>query len=289
MIACLSLVLLMSSCGGLQQDGGSHESDEFERRAREVAERWQGSAEDRAWREGFVALEVLNPYGWARVGDIPAWVNRSSHNGAWRLAAKLPAGSPARADVRWPDGEVTQVPLITAARAYAEFSKPAGLIEEECPAKGCRPLRVTGAKLGEVPLETSRGTIQVPAWLFTVEGVEQKKTHVAVDPSAVTARPERVQGSSEEVDAFDLVAGKPHELLLRYGYGTCDTVHGVRAYETDQLVVVDVDKENTGAGKVCPAVLGSAKSTVTLARPLGDRLVLDSGTGLPVLRGLNRR
>lgn len=30
-------------------------------------------------------------------------------------------------------------------------------------------------------------------------------------------------------------------------------------------------------------------TTITLARPLGDRLVLDSGTGAPVLPGLNRR
>ncbi|WP_433418615.1 hypothetical protein ACQP1V_03150 [Microtetraspora malaysiensis] len=275
MIAYLFLVLLLSSCGGVPQasPGGSHggSSDEFEARAQKVAERWQGSADDRAWRKGFVALEVLNPQGWAHVGRIPAWVNRSSHNGAWRLAAKLPKDSPDRADVRWPDGEVSQVPLITAASAYAEFSKPAGLIEEECPAKGCRPLRVTGARMGKVPLETSRGTIQVPTWVFTVEGVEQ------------------VQGDVEEVMAFDRVAGKPNQLLLLYGYGACDTIHGARAYETDRLVVVDVDERRSDSAGVCPAILKTATITATLARPLGDRLVLDSGTGLPVLRGLSRR
>ncbi|MBB5784479.1 hypothetical protein [Nonomuraea jabiensis] len=52
--------------------------------------------------------------------------------------------------------------------------------------------------------------------------------------------------------AFDLVDGKPHELLLRYGYGACDTVHGARAYETGQLVVVDVDEEDSSSGKPCP-------------------------------------
>ncbi|MFC7641141.1 hypothetical protein ACFQX6_09215 [Streptosporangium lutulentum] len=202
-------------------------------------------------------------------------------------ASELPADSPARADLRWPDGKVSQVPLITAASAYAEFGKSASFIEEECPARGCRPLRVSGAELGEVPLETSRGTVRVPAWLFTVEGVEQKKVHVAVDPSAVTARPERAQGDIEEVMAFDLVAGKPDELLLRYGYGACDSVHGARAYETDQLVVVDVDEE--GSSGACLAILKTATITVTLARPLGDRLVLDSGTGLPVVRRANRR
>jgi hypothetical protein len=50
--------------------------------------------------------------------------------------------------------------------------------------------------------------------------------------------PERIPGGTEEVMAFDLVAGKPEELLLRYGYGACDTVHGVRAYETDQMIPV---------------------------------------------------
>ncbi|SDI55214.1 hypothetical protein SAMN05421869_10698 [Nonomuraea jiangxiensis] len=283
MIACLSLVLLLCSCGWVApvSSGG------FEERAREVAARWQGSADDQAWRRGFVALETLNPHGWAHVDQVPAWVNTSSHNGAWRLATELPAGSPRDADVRWPDGEVTRVPLVTAARAYQEFSKPADLIEEECPAKGCRPLRVTGAELGRVPLRTSRGTIQAPAWLFTVEGVEQRKVHVAVDPSAVTARPERAQGDAEEVMAYDLVTGRPHDLRLQYGHGACSTVRGARAYETGQVVVVGVDEESLDSDTVCPAILKTDTTTVTLAGPLGDRLLLDSGTGLPVLRGLN--
>lgn len=87
--------------------------------------------------------------------------------------------------------------------------------------------------------------------------------------------------------AFEL--GKPDELLLRYGYGACDTVHGARAYETDHVVVVDVKLEDINSGEPCPAILRSAMTTITLARPLGDRLVLDSGTGAPVLPGLNRR
>ncbi|WP_152990714.1 hypothetical protein [Sphaerimonospora mesophila] len=282
-IACLSLVLLLSSCSWFHRVSPGA----FEVHARELAARWQGSADDRAWREGFVPLEAMNPRGWARVGRVPHWVNISAHNGAWQLATKLPANSPTHADVRWPDGSASQVPLITAASAYTEFSKPADFIEEDCPTKGCRPLRVAGAELGEVPLKTSRGTIQVPAWLFTVEGVEQKYVHVAVAPSAVTARPERVPGGDEEVMAFDLIADKPNELLLEYGYGACDSIHGARAYETDQLVVVDVDEE--GSDELCLLMLKTATITVTLTRPLGDRLVLDYGTGLPVVRGVRRR
>ncbi|MFF3669583.1 hypothetical protein [Microtetraspora malaysiensis] len=69
----------------------------------------------------------------------------------------------------------------------------------------------------------------------------------------------------------------------------CDTIHGARAYETDRLVVVDVDERRSDSAEACPAILKTDTITITLARPLGDRLVLDSGTGLPVLRGLSRR
>ncbi|MFF4622323.1 hypothetical protein [Nonomuraea jabiensis] len=274
---CLAL-LLAASCSWSHRVSPGR----FEARAREVVARWDGSAGDRAWRSGFVPLGGLqNPGGWT---DPPAWAALSAHNGVWKLAAELPANPLTAARLRWPDGSVSEVPLVTAADAYAGLSKPADFIEEECPAKGCRPLRVTGAELGETTLATSRGTIRVPAWLFSVKGVGPKYVYVAVAPSAVTARPQAAEGGSEEVMGFDLVAGKPRDLLLEYGHGSCDRVHGARAYETGKLVVVDVDEE--GSSGPCNLMLNIARTTVTLARPLGDRLVLDSGTGLPVVRGV---
>jgi hypothetical protein len=277
-IAGLCLVLLLASCTWSNRVSPGR----FEARAREVVARWDGSAGDRAWRSGFVLLGGLQDRGgWT---DPPLWVTLSTENSVWKLAAELPAGPLADAPVRWPDGSVSEVPLVTAIDAYAEFTRPADFIEEECPAKGCRPLRVTGAELGETTLETSRGTIRVPAWLFTVKGVESKFVYVAVAPSAITPRPQAAEGGSEEVKGFDLVAGKPHDLLLEYGYGSCDRVHGARAYETGKLVVVDVDEE--GSGGICDLALHMDTTTVTLTRPLGDRLVLDSGTGLPVVRGV---
>ncbi|MFF4772497.1 hypothetical protein ACFY05_06525 [Microtetraspora fusca] len=38
------------------------------------------------------------------------------------------------------------------------------------------------------------------------------------------------------------------------------------------------------SGRPCTLELIKARTTVTLTRPLGDRLLFDSGTGLPVLR-----
>ncbi|WP_030453561.1 hypothetical protein [Herbidospora cretacea] len=273
----LSLVLLLVSCDS---------AADFEGRAREVAARWQGSADDRAWRTGFVPLGVLNPYGWI-TGRLPYWAARSAHNKAWRLAVTLPAQVPSPAPVRWPDGSVSHVPLVSAAAAYAEVTGGSHLIEDPCPAKGCRRLVFTGVTLGAVPMETSRGTIQAPVWRFTAEGLDQPFFRVAVDPSAVTPRPRRAQGDLERVMAFELVPGRPKDLLVRYGHGACETVEKVLVHETDQVVVVGVTASPTGAG-ACPAILKTATATVTLGRPLGDRLVLDSGGGLPVLPGVKR-
>ncbi|MCC5578197.1 hypothetical protein IMZ11_21460 [Microtetraspora sp. AC03309] len=48
-----------------------------------------------------------------------------------------------------------------------------------------------------------------------------------------------------------------------------------------------MDEEDSG--ETCPAILKTATITVTLARSLGERLVLDAGTGLPVVQGVKRR
>ncbi|MFC4898216.1 hypothetical protein ACFQVD_27940 [Streptosporangium amethystogenes subsp. fukuiense] len=269
----LSLALLLSACGYNGMSPG-----EFQDRAGEVAERWHDSEEDRAWRTGFVPLEDLDIQPRER---IPDWVPLSVHNGAWSLDVELPADTPPSRRMSWPDGSTLTVPLVTAATAYAERSKAADFIDEECPPGGCTPLRVTGAELGEVPLRTSRGTIQVPAWHFTVKGVKERFSRVAVHPSQISPRPARREGEHEEVMAFDLTPAKPRDLLLRYGHGSCDQIHGARAYETEDLVVVDVDEETSD--RLCNLMLLTARITITLNKPLGNRLLLDSGTGLPVL------
>ncbi|WP_062434458.1 hypothetical protein [Herbidospora daliensis] len=274
----LSLVLLLVSCDS---------TGDFEGRARQVAAEWQGSAADRAWRTGFVPLGVLNPYGWI-TGRLPSWANRSAHNKAWQLAVTLPSQAPSPAPVRWPDGTVSRVPLVSAAAAFAEVSGSSHLIEDPCPAKGCRRLVFTDVTLGSVPMETSRGTIQAPAWRFTAEGLDEPFFRVAVDPSVVTPRPQRVKGEHERVMAFDLVPGRPGDLLVRYGYGACEAVEKVLVHETDRVVVVGVEASPMPDRDTCPSILKSATATVTLARPLGDRLVLDSGSGLPVVQGLKR-
>ncbi|MFC4059082.1 hypothetical protein ACFOWE_12295 [Planomonospora corallina] len=269
----LSLALLLAGCGGGRMSEG-----EFQDRARTVAGRWQDSLADRAWRRGFMPLESLEDGSrWER---LPAWASLSDHNGVWTLETDLPERAPRARELRWPDGSAQTVPLASAAEAYAKLSEPDGFIEEECPPAGCRKLRVTGAELGEVPLLTSRGRVRVPAWHFTVKGVEERFTRVAVHPSVISPRPVPREGEHEEVTAFAPVPGEDRRLLLTYGHGDCDRTHGARAYETRHLVVVDVDVES-GDG-MCTLRLKIDQITVTLDAPLGDRVLLDAGNGLPV-------
>ncbi|GAA3510339.1 hypothetical protein FHR32_003450 [Streptosporangium album] len=276
----LSLVLLLSAGGS-----DSHTSSEkFQDRAREVMDRWRGSEIDRAWRDGFVPLAGLDiAPEWLH---IPDWVGVSKTNGAWALDVDLPAESPTSTQLRWPDGSTMTVPLITAATAYVELSKPDDFIEEDCPPDGCTTLRVTGAEPSDVPLLTSRGMIQVPAWHFTVKGVEEKFIYAAIPPSATTSRPTPQEGEYGEVMAFEPVPGKPRDLLLQFGHGACDDIHGARVHETRDIVVVDVDV--TFSGGSCQDILLFAQTTITLSKPLGSRILLDSGTGLPVTLGIQR-
>ncbi|GAA2354479.1 hypothetical protein GCM10010404_03090 [Nonomuraea africana] len=270
----LAALPLTSGCAFLD---GRRSAAEFEDRAEEVMERWRGSTADRNWRQGFVPLE---DFDLAPDRPSPMWAGLSAHNGVWEPDVELPSAPPRPATLRWADGSTLTVPLVSASAAFAELSRPANFIDEECPATGCRALRVVGASLVEVAFRTSRGITQVPAWEFTVKGVKGTFRRVAVDPSAIRPRPTARPEESEEVRAYLLTA--PDALLLGYGHGACTRRHGVRAHESADLVVVDAYEES-GSGP-CPAVLRLAQAAVKLGRPLGDRLVLDSGTGLPVVR-----
>ncbi|MCT9933755.1 hypothetical protein N5079_26430 [Planotetraspora sp. A-T 1434] len=271
-------LMLLSACGSMQASTTTT-MDDFTARAREVAERWQASKEDRAWREGFVPLQnlALEP-DWQR---MPDWVPVSELNSVWKLEADLPSQQPAPAILSWEDGSTLTVPVVPATAAFARLSKPNDFVDEKCPAKGCRPLRVIGAVMGEATVTTSRGQVRVPTWEFTVKGVREPFRRVAVDPSAMSVPPKVRQGELQEVFTYETPT--PYELEMRYGHGTCDTTRGARAYETPHVVVVDVDvRDNV---RVCNAMMRVDRISVKLGGALGDRLVLDSSSGLPLLRG----
>ncbi|MFU8870489.1 hypothetical protein [Micromonospora sp. SL4-19] len=148
----------------------------------------------------------------------------------------------------------------------------------------CVPLTVTGVKLGSAPARTSRGLAEVPAWLFTVAELRVPVARLAVAQRAVGARPEAVAPDRPlpdgvvAVQTLDAVDGA--RLDYRVGVGACDSDVTPLVLERDDVVVL-------GGGvirstEMCTAQLVAKPASVTLKAPLGDRVVLDVGSGIPI-------
>ncbi|MEH1097767.1 hypothetical protein [Micromonospora sp. CPCC 205561] len=311
----LPLLMIVAGCAaagtepGPAPAGSDAGQDAFAKRATEVAGAWRPAP---VWGSGYVPLQDPT----VLLGD-PGFTPETEaafRSGWYRDQVDLPAGKPADGTIRFPDGTLT-VPLVDAATAYGELDHgdppqctgrpkgPAGpkypgrpgaggpTVEpgpdgpvSSAPQAGCVPLTVTAVTLGTAPVRTSRGEAQVPAWLFTVEGLSARVARLAVAPQAVTApsapsvpaapAPEGVLG------AQDLRAVDGATLTWRLGAGACDSGFAPLVRETDDAVVVG-GSAVTATGP-CNAMLKLEPVTATLKAPLGDRPVLDVLTGAPL-------
>jgi hypothetical protein len=257
----------------------------FVARARQVTAQWDRSHAARAWRAGLVLMDAsdLTPVpskGFSTGGEKLAFMS-----GHFRLAGVLPAG-PLPGMVRWANGTTLRLPLLSARAAFAELAA-----ERPCAVpNACGQLTVTGAEPGVVTVRTSRGPASVPAWRFTVAGLGWKVSEVAVARSAFVVLPgygpipsagRNTQGVSE----LTAVSGNGRALRLIFIGGGCDAAWGAYTYESGSTVVVG-SWERSSANGPCPAVGIGRTARVTLAHPLGTRVVLDVASGLPLVPGL---
>ncbi|MDG4808039.1 hypothetical protein O7634_14885 [Micromonospora sp. WMMD1120] len=277
-------------------------AEAFETRAARVAEAWRPGPD---WRTGYVPLE-----GPTLLTGDPRFTTDTEtafRAGWYRSRVPIP---PARVggEIRFPDGRLT-LPLVSAAEAYRELDQgdplpcpgrpkrpglpsPGGPTVEPGPdgwttsgtQTACLPLTVTAVTLGAVPVRTSRGEAQVPAWLFTVEELATPVVRLAVAPAAVRPVPEPTAPGQPlpngMVGAQDLGAVDGSRLTVRLGVGACDTDVTPLVWERPEVVVVG--GRVTRATGECIDVLKLEPVTVTLTAPLGARPVLDVATGRPL-------
>lgn len=278
----------------------THRAEAFDQRAARVAEAWQPG---RDWLTGYVPLEGPT----VLTGDPRFTPDTETAFRAGWYRAQVPI-SPMRVsgEIRFPDGRLT-LPLVSAAEAYRQLDQgdpvpcpgrpkrpglptPGGPTVEPGPdgwttstpaQTACLSLTVTGVTLGTVPVRTSRGEAQVPAWLFTVEELATPVARLAVAPTAVGRVPEPTAPAGPLPDglvpAQDLAAVDGARLTVRLGVGACDSAITPLVWERPDVVVVGGSV--TRATDVCPAILKMEPVTVTLAAPLGARPVLDVSTG----------
>ncbi|WP_369199295.1 hypothetical protein [Streptomyces sp. PU-14G] len=144
-------------------------------------------------------------------------------------------------------------------------------------------LRVTGAKLGEMSVTTSRGTAKVPAWLFSLEGYDTPLKQAAVIPSGLPRSPVRpVAGGPSRLDGLVRYSVDERAVTVISSHGDCDDGSAVDVLETSRSVVLSAFVKGRRGG-LCTKQAKLQQVTVRLAQPVGDRVLLDAHTGQPVL------
>ncbi|MET9890322.1 hypothetical protein ABZZ47_08890 [Streptomyces sp. NPDC006465] len=252
-------------------------SDNRERaeRARRVSEAWDGSEAAKAWQEGYFPLDDpirLPEDAFHNNADKLAYQNRNVE-----LRGKLPDSSAKKGKIRWRAGGALTVSIDSAQTSYEGLAQ----------GKATRAaLVITGARLGERTLLTSRGPATVPAWHFTLKGYDTPLVRVAV---AGPAKPPKSPIKSLKLPSDVLwplgglvsVSKDGRRVTVRAQHGACDDGPVVDVRETAGSVVLSGWIRGRSDGP-CTKDLLAKEVTVKLDRPVGERLLLDAYTGGPV-------
>ncbi|MER8007561.1 hypothetical protein [Streptomyces sp. NPDC094149] len=276
MLLSVLALLTAGGCGGeLAAGGGPGSQRTSQARARAVAEAWRGSEAAEAWTKGYHPLGdvVQLPDGAFRTdADKRAYATEN-----FVLRTTLPTVAARTGRVRWSHGGSLTLPLTGAREAYDSLARGGN----DGP-----HLTVTDARLGETTLLTSRGPATVPAWLFTIEGYDTPLKRVALDPSRPAAPPIRPAAKVPSDELWPLgrlmnVARDGRSLTVIAEHGGCDEGPAVGVLETDDSVVLSASITGRKGG-ICTSEMIGEPRTVTLKRPLGDRILLDAFTGRPL-------
>ncbi|MFG2074228.1 hypothetical protein [Nonomuraea maritima] len=237
---------------------------------------WRTSGAAEIWRAGFVPTEGLNKIP----RDVRKRISRDEEFG-FAVAGPLPA-TPHRAQIRWDDGSTLRVPVISARQALIALSP----YEQEASAQDERAYKLTAATFTTTRLRTLRGMATVPAWRMRFSNLPGPIVRVAVDRRTLGTVEDAIGDHlPADINGFEVLDERT--LQVTYEYGICSrrrppTVHP-RAEEWSDVVVLGVEvQEQHPSGGMCAGVGAFGTGVVRLEKPLGDRVVLDARSRLPV-------
>jgi hypothetical protein len=144
-------------------------------------------------------------------------------------------------------------------------------------------LETTGVRLGSGLFLTDRGWRELPAWLFTLAGVENPATVLAIAPSAIYSAPVTTGGFSRAQTGATIEHGRT--LVANFagaqsGSGPCTASYSLSVKESKEAVAVVVVAHPHESGAVaCTAVGYPRHASARLKAPLGGRVVVDATTG----------
>jgi hypothetical protein len=285
-LAAAALVALATACAQTPSGGTAAPAappsaavNAFHHRAAEVADAWERAGLTKSSRLGFVPLDPDRIVLPADPGFTAA--SKRAFTARFFTTHTKPPKAPARGHVTFLDGTSMAVGLVSPADALADLTKTTG-----DPCNGCQPLEITKIALGAVTVLTMRGNASVPAWMLTIAGLKAPFGYMAVAdadtkpipkssaPGMAAARQHGIVG------AANLISVDGTTVRFTLGVGDCDENITPLVYETADTVVLG-GWVTTPTG-VCDLLLKAQPVMITVARPVGDRALLDALTGEPL-------
>ncbi|MGH8571461.1 MAG: hypothetical protein ACREX8_02645, partial [Gammaproteobacteria bacterium] len=281
---------------GQVQLGGSGLPDEhvlMQEQASRIVAYWEEAVRRAGAGEGLrmVMLDGIAQPGWER--DIAAKWRIAAISGHFVLPAgglpTLPAQLPATGALRWHDGTVTTVALLSA-EATLQAMWGHGCVD----CTSLEPLHVTAATLTDVRVRTDRGDVAAPAWRFAFAETTVSLPWSAVGPpDAVVELPDpgiQQATSVGVIPRMATVAADDRTITLDFDggppNGPCQSQYTARAVESPHVAVVIIEEHRpprTGGSPQACVLSGQPRSvTMTLAEPLGRRILLDVREGAPI-------
>lgn len=201
-------------------------------------------------------------------------------NGAIQATGTLDDMEPAPTEVAWKDGTRQAVSLVSATSAFAAM-----VAELKASCVACdetAQLHVTGADLTIREAVTSHGNASVPVWQFTFASGEEP-----IDPISYVAVKDRVgpqdwphwRDHASFTDSAYATAADARITIAFLG-GACDASHSIVAVESALAVVPIITTVVRPGACTAQGILYGLE--LQLASPLGNRVVLDAGSGFPV-------
>jgi hypothetical protein len=286
--ATVVVATVLSGCALIREVGGGVRGTETEHRQADAAlARWAAAVKVGGGGQGFVPVGELT----GQIGDWELAVGDNNKPalmaGMVVAAGMLPADAPGEALVRWETGVTKSIRPISATQALAELRSTALSTCAECV-----PLKVTAAHLSTASIQTSRGPATAPAWEFTLEGTSVIATRIAVAAAdGITVEPPPWDANDPPTGiSIDSARGTTTGTTLTVGFigapdrgdKPCGADYTAEGVESETAVVVIVVSHEQAFGGACNLAGALRTAIVELARPLGDRAVLEVKEGLPV-------
>jgi hypothetical protein len=143
-----------------------------------------------------------------------------------------------------------------------------------------------------VKVQSSRGSATAPAWEFSLNGTTVLVTEIAVAArGSISVEPPpwdannppaglSIESATRSADGLELTAsftGAPDGADK-----PCGEDYTAEAVESDLAAVIIVTRHSNGFAGACAMVGAVRSATATLAKPLGERAVLEVVEGRPV-------